>query len=145
MTFIDTHVAVWLYADKALVPDDVLAFLDAEDLLLSPMAALEIEYLREIGRIAVDSRSILASLAETVGLRLEERHLARALLAARDLKWTRDPFDRIIVAHAEVMGIPLVTRDGIVREHCRLARWSGGASAERFRAIPARAQTTTKA
>jgi PIN domain nuclease of toxin-antitoxin system len=124
MTFIDTHVAIWLYADKALVPDEVLVFLDSEDLFLSPMAALEIEYLAEIGRIAVDSRTIIGFLGESISLRLEERHLARALLAARDVKWTRDPFDRIIVAHAESMRANLVTRDGTIREHCHLARWT---------------------
>ena len=126
MTFIDTHVAIWLYADKALVPDEVLVFLDSEELFLSPMAALEIEYLAEIGRIAVDSRTIIGFLGESISLRLEERHLARALLAARDVKWTRDPFDRIIVAHAESMRATLVTRDETIREHCHLARWTTG-------------------
>ena len=124
MIFLDTHVAVWLYADKRLVPEEVLRLIDAEDTFMSPMAALEAEYLHEIGRIAVDSRSILASLGESIGLRVEERHLARALLAARDLKWTRDPFDRIIVAHAEAMRAALVSRDATVLEHCRLARWA---------------------
>jgi PIN domain nuclease of toxin-antitoxin system len=102
------------------VPDEVLVFLDREELLLSPMAALEIEYLAEIGRITVDSRTIIGFLGESIGLRLEERHLARAQLAARDVKWTRDPFDRIIVAHAETMRATLVTRDGTIREHCHL-------------------------
>ncbi|OHD72253.1 MAG: hypothetical protein A2177_09535 [Spirochaetes bacterium RBG_13_68_11] len=123
MIFLDTHVAVWLFADKRLVPQEVLALIDAEEAFISPMAALETEYLCEIGRIAVDSRTILAALGESIGLRVEERHLARALLAARDLKWTRDPFDRIIVAHAEAMSAPLVTRDSTVLQHCRLARW----------------------
>ena len=123
MIFLDTHVAVWLYADKRLVPDEVLSLIDAEEAFISPMAALETEYLHEIGRIAVGSRTILAALNESIGLRVEERHLARALLAARDFKWTRDPFDRIIVAHAEAMRAALVTRDSTVLQHCRLARW----------------------
>lgn len=124
MIFLDTHVAVWLYADKRLVPEEVLRLIDAEDTFISPMAALETEYLHEIGRIAVDSHCILTSLGESIGLRVEERHLARALLAARDLKWTRDPFDRIIVAHAEAMRAPLVSRDQTLLTHCRLARWT---------------------
>ena len=106
-----------------LVPDEVLSFIDNEEVIISPMAALEIEYLHEIGRIAVDSRTILAALNESIGLRTEERHLARALLAALDLTWTRDPFDRIIMAHAEAMRATLVTRDSTVLQHCRVASW----------------------
>lgn len=36
--------------------------------------------------------------------------------AAGDLLFTRDPFDALIVATAQVIGLPLVTRDGPIRE-----------------------------
>jgi PIN domain nuclease of toxin-antitoxin system len=38
------------------------------------------------------------------------------LYVADDLRFTRDPFDALIVATAQVIGLPLVTRDGPIRE-----------------------------
>lgn len=35
---------------------------------------------------------------------------------ADDLRFTRDPFDALIVATAQVIGLPLITRDGPIRE-----------------------------
>ena len=38
-------------------------------------------------------------------------------------KWTRDPFDRLIVANAKAAGAPLVTKDEHIRKHYRRAIW----------------------
>lgn len=38
------------------------------------------------------------------------------IFAADDLRFTRDPFDGLIVAAAQSVGLPLVTRDGDIRE-----------------------------
>jgi PIN domain nuclease of toxin-antitoxin system len=35
--------------------------------------------------------------------------------AAADLGFTRDPFDALIVASAQIVGLPLITRDGSIR------------------------------
>ncbi len=123
MIFLDTHVAVWLYADKRLIPPRMLDVIDSQEVALCPMAALEIEYLHEIGRIAASSRIILGLLGERIGLKVEDRRLAEAILAARDITWTRDPFDRIIVSHAQLLRVPLMTKDSTILLHCRSAIW----------------------
>lgn len=41
--------------------------------------------------------------------------------AADALTFTRDPFDALIVAAAQVLGLPLVTRDAAIRESRRVA------------------------
>jgi len=38
------------------------------------------------------------------------------VFAADELRFTRDPFDALIVAAAQSLGLPLVTRDGGIRE-----------------------------
>lgn len=38
------------------------------------------------------------------------------IFLADELRFTRDPFDALIVAAAQTMGLPLVTRDGEIRE-----------------------------
>jgi PIN domain nuclease of toxin-antitoxin system len=35
----------------------------------------------------------------------------------------RDPFDRLLSAHAVVAGIPLVTKDRVIRRNLPLAWW----------------------
>jgi PIN domain nuclease of toxin-antitoxin system len=44
--------------------------------------------------------------------------------AAADLFWTRDPFDRLIAAHAIVANAPLITADAAIRENLPLATWA---------------------
>ena len=38
-------------------------------------------------------------------------------------KWIRDPFDRLIVAHAAANDAPLITRDEKIRRHYKRAVW----------------------
>jgi PIN domain nuclease of toxin-antitoxin system len=123
MIFLDTHAVVWLYQDTALLPDTVLASINSGDTFVSPMVALELEYLFEIGRIRMDSRTILDYLAESIDLKIEERTFTRAVLASRQEKWTRDPFDRIITAHASVCKAPLATRDERIRKAYPASIW----------------------
>ena len=45
---------------------------------------------------------------------------AEQVLVADELPFTRDPFDALIVATAVTMALPLVTRDGVIRESGRV-------------------------
>jgi len=38
-------------------------------------------------------------------------------------KWSRDPFDRLIVAHAKAGNAPLISKDENIRRHYRRAIW----------------------
>jgi PIN domain nuclease of toxin-antitoxin system len=43
--------------------------------------------------------------------------------AAESTDFTRDPFDRLIVAHASLHGAPLVTKDEHLHRHHASAVW----------------------
>jgi PIN domain nuclease of toxin-antitoxin system len=45
------------------------------------------------------------------------------VLQALPLSWTRDPFDRLIVAQAAVRDAPLLTKDRAIRRRYRAAVW----------------------
>jgi PIN domain nuclease of toxin-antitoxin system len=66
---------------------------------------------------------ILASLAQTVGLRVASSPWEDVVRTSLALDWTRDPFDRLIAAHAITDGAPLVTADERLRAHCCHAVW----------------------
>ena len=71
MIYLDTHAVAWLYAKElSRFTNKGLESLEANELLISPMVTLELEYLYETGRIQVKSRVICESLKQTVGLRV---------------------------------------------------------------------------
>jgi PIN domain nuclease of toxin-antitoxin system len=54
---------------------------------------------------------------------LLDASLEQVTKAADDLTWTRDPFDRLIAAHAIAVGAPLLTADRSILENLPLATW----------------------
>ncbi len=48
---------------------------------------------------------------------------ALASKEAETLQWTRDPFDRLIVATSQATGIPLLTKDRNILANFKLAIW----------------------
>ncbi len=123
--YLDTHILVWLYQDGAarLTAPAVRAIEEAELLLISPMVELELTYLHEIARINCQARDILDSLRRDIGLETCKQPFATVVGAALSLVWTRDPFDRIIVAQAAHRESPLLTADQNIREHYLGAVW----------------------
>jgi PIN domain nuclease of toxin-antitoxin system len=90
---------------------------------ISPLVALELAYLQEVGRARDPVAMMLVALRRDAGIEVADISLAELTQAATDLSWTRDPFDRLIAAHAIVANAPLVTADRTIREHLPLATW----------------------
>lgn len=125
MVYLDTHVVVWLYAARAdLLSEPARSALNGEDdLRVSPMVLLEIDFLRETGRIASGHSTVYGELHQKLGLRVCELGFSDVIEASAALEWTRDPFDRLIVGHAAASGASLITRDETVRRHYEKALW----------------------
>jgi PIN domain nuclease of toxin-antitoxin system len=66
---------------------------------------------------------MLAALRQSIGLDIADISFADLIQRAVDLSWTRDPFDRMIAAHAIVADIPLVTADKTILDNLPLATW----------------------
>jgi len=90
---------------------------------ISPAVVLELEYLHEIGRLAVGGNAITQGLSAQLGLSVCDRPFAAVVEAALDQDWTRDPFDRLIVGQAALSGSTLLTKDQTIRSHYRNAAW----------------------
>jgi PIN domain nuclease of toxin-antitoxin system len=124
--YLDTHAAVWLYSYGSEAPFSERAreaLRAARDLRISPMVHLEVEYLFEIGRITIPASEIHAELSSMMGLRLCDAPLTAVAQAAASQKWTRNPFDRMIVGHASLHDAPLITRDRLILENYPHALW----------------------
>lgn len=124
MIRLDTHVVVWLFAGSLDQLSPVAyRLLDEEQLAVSPMVELELTYLHEIGRINPTGTEVVADLADRIGLATSGLLLSHVVAEAKPLSWTRDPFDRMIVADAIAAGEPLLTRDEHIRAHAANAIW----------------------
>ncbi len=124
LTFLDTHIVCWLYAGRLdLISPTAQAAIESGLPRVSPMALLEVQYLHEIGRITKTADQVLAALTDEIGLRVGEAPFADVAARAQTLDWTRDPFDRLIVAEALVANGALITRDDNIRGHCTCAVW----------------------
>lgn len=124
VTYLDTHVVVWLYAGlQKRFRGEARRRLEHDELRLSPMVLLEIDFLREIGRVTTSGAEMLEALAMRSRLALCTLPFGSVVRCAADLGWTRDPFDRLIVAQAKVADAALVTHDRSIRDHFPGAIW----------------------
>ncbi|CAN5617332.1 hypothetical protein BH11ACT8_BH11ACT8_31250 [soil metagenome] len=117
MIHLDTHVVVWLVSGlSAKVPQPVLDRLEQDQAATSPMVRLELEFLHEIGRLRHPAERVLGEMRRATGLVEDPTSFGEVIGEAAALTWTRDPFDRIIVAQALAAGCPLITADRALRE-----------------------------
>ena len=92
---------------------------------MSPASMLELQFLLEAGKLRLLARGNLASLLDDERWLLDDPPSAAWFERARAETWTRDPFDRLIVAHAALRGWKLATGDAAL-----LARLGAGATVE---------------
>ncbi|MBW8060733.1 MAG: type II toxin-antitoxin system VapC family toxin, partial [Solirubrobacterales bacterium] len=87
------------------------ALIDEHDPRVSPLVTLELAFLHEVGKARDPLATMLAALRRDIGLEVADASTAELAQAAAGLSWTRDPFDRLIAAHAIVADAPLITAD----------------------------------
>lgn len=103
---------------------DASRLIEKAELLISPVVLLELELLYEIGRIKLPSRDLERKIEAELGVRLCSVPFAEIANAALDEKWTRDPFDRLIVANAKANGFaPLISADEKIARHYPRTVW----------------------
>jgi PIN domain nuclease of toxin-antitoxin system len=112
---LDTHVWLWLQSEPERLSEASLEMLidPANELLLSAASAWEIAVKVLLGKLALpappaDYVPRRLATSGTTALPVELRH---ALHVATLPRHHRDPFDRLLVAQAQVEGLPLVTAD----------------------------------
>ena len=125
IVYLDTHAVVWLYAGRLdLFPSGIRRVLEEDSLAISPIILLELQYLLEVGKIKARPEIILGCLHQTIGLNLAQQDFIKVVTASIMEDWTRDPFDRIIVAQAQLTQSLLITKDGTIHKHYKKAIWT---------------------
>lgn len=111
---LDTHVWLWLQVDPDRLQGELRTQLrEAATVFLSAVSAWEIAIKYGLGRLPLPEhpRTYLPSRLRSSGttaLALEVDHVHRV---ANLPTHHRDPFDRLLIAQAQALGLPIVTAD----------------------------------
>jgi PIN domain nuclease of toxin-antitoxin system len=125
IAYLDTNALLWL-SEGSLVglSPKIDRLLEQAELHFSPIVLLELEYLYEIKRSKRSARDIQYKVEHEIGVRLCDLPFTTIASAALDEKWTRDPFDRLIVANAKANGFAwLISADEQMRKHYPRTVW----------------------
>jgi PIN domain nuclease of toxin-antitoxin system len=119
---LDTNAVVWLHQRhrRSRLLEDYLG-----EIYVSPVSLLEIQLLVEIGRIRLRSAAAVRDLTADDRWVIDNPSSVDWFDRALDTPWTRDPFDRLLVAHAALRGWRVATGDSELLE-----RLGPGASLE---------------
>ncbi|MFA6172614.1 MAG: PIN domain-containing protein [Kiritimatiellales bacterium] len=124
MLYLDTHTVIWLYAKElGRFHKNTLQYIEECPLYISPAVLLELQFLEEIKRIDADPMLIFQTLEETIDLQLCDLAFSKVITGALSQSWTRDPFDRMIVAQASIQNAALLTKDRAILKHYAQACW----------------------
>ena len=117
---LDTHVLLWAAGASRQLPDDVRTLLEdpGNELFFSAASLWEIAIKNGLGReeFSVDPRLLRRGLLENGYVELP---VTGAHAVAVDLlpPIHKDPFDRVLVAQAQIEGITLLTVDEVVARY----------------------------
>lgn len=125
IVYLDTHIVAWLSAglvDK--FTPIARAGIDAGSIVISQFVRLELQYLYEIGRIKIKPDKMIRILSSEIDLKVSECPLNHIIEEALKITWTRDVFDRLLVAEAmRNQSSVLITADKKIRGKFSQALW----------------------
>ena len=125
IAYLDTNVVLFLIlGETKRITKRAQQALERNDLLVSPMVMLELNYLYEVRRIVATGEVILGELYQSIDLRVCTLAFDRIVKTAGKEAWTRDAFDRLIVSHAKANDqAPLISSDAVVASHYPNTIW----------------------
>lgn len=109
----DSHVALWwLEGSDSLGPRSREAIERADQVAFSPVTPWELGITRALGKLTMPDGLVAALLSsgfEPLAISVEHAELAPALPDHH-----RDPFDRMLIAQAQLEALALVTADEVL-------------------------------
>ena len=111
---LDTHFLIWLVLGSRRLAE--FPWIERHRPWgVSPVSFLEIQFLAEVGRLSVRNPEFVDTVMADPRFTVDDVPLVRLVRHALGLGWTRDPFDRLLVAHSAARRTPLCTTDRVIR------------------------------
>ena len=113
---LDTHFLIWTVLGVARL-DEFPWLEEYGPWGVSPISLVELQFLAEVGKLELSAAEFLDALLRDGRFVVDEVPLLSIVRHALPLHWTRDPFDRLLVAHARLRGWRLATGDAVLLDH----------------------------
>jgi PIN domain nuclease of toxin-antitoxin system len=124
IAFFDTNALVLLGEGRAeRFGAQARRLVVSADRRVSPIVLLELHFLSETGRLKGDPNRFYAEVLDECDIVESQDPVVAVAREAASFTWTRDPFDRLIVATAMLHHAKLITKDGVIRDHFDGAVW----------------------
>jgi PIN domain nuclease of toxin-antitoxin system len=107
---LDTHLLLWALAEPRKIPRDARAMIERSEVFVSPASIWEISIKAATGKLKAKPADVLRAVepAGFAWLVIQAEHAARVFdLGPHHL----DPFDRLLIAQAELEHLVLLTND----------------------------------
>jgi len=114
---LDTNAVIWIDGNHTRVRG---LLKQRGPFFVSPATVLELQFLDEVGRIRL--RAGVTGIVNDPRWTVDETPATDWFVAAAEQSWTRDPFDRLIIAHAIVRRARLASADEALLKHLRPAQ-----------------------
>jgi PIN domain nuclease of toxin-antitoxin system len=117
---LDTHVFLWLHTEPERLGERLPMLEDARnDLLVSAVSSWEIAIKYGLGRLALPEppERYVPKRLRSMGAESVAIEHAHALAVAKLPKLHGDPFDRLLVAQAGLLKVPILTADAEIRQY----------------------------
>ncbi|MDR6635369.1 PIN domain nuclease of toxin-antitoxin system [Phyllobacterium sp. 1468] len=113
---IDTHVLLWAVSDDPRLSIQQREILhQGDDLVVSAVSIWEIAIKRALGKLILNGDIVDVVKSRNIPfLAIDERHAARTEHLGNH---HRDPFDRLLIAQAQVESLTILTSDTIFRRY----------------------------
>jgi PIN domain nuclease of toxin-antitoxin system len=124
VVYLDTHIVAWLYEGLTeKLTERARKAIEDSELYIGQMVRLELQYLYEIGRLKERPGKIINYLSRAINLQTSNMSLQEIMDRASSISWTRDVFDRILVAEAAATASGFITADSNIRTNLKYTIW----------------------
>ncbi len=121
---LDTHTLLWALDTPEELPDPVRLIIEnpSSSLLISIATPWELAIKTQSGKL--DANDLLDRFEQLAGYNLIETEVSHVIRAGRLPLVHRDPFDRLMVAQAMLMGLTLLSCDTIFDRYGAKRIWN---------------------
>lgn len=124
---LDTHAFIWSFDEPEKLSPKALALLadDDNELVLSVASVWEMQIKIQLGKLkfTVPLKELVESQRQTNGVQVLPVELAHVLALDALPAHHKDPFDRLLVAQANIEGAFLVSRDPLFSDYPVRVLW----------------------
>jgi PIN domain nuclease of toxin-antitoxin system len=124
IAYLDTHIIVALFkGNSSYFSTNAVKTINENNLYFASISKLELQLFFEIGRLQYAPGIILNELSKNIGLCEGIYSYTEVTDKSLEINFTRDPFDRMIVAESAIDSNPLITKDENILQNYTNAIW----------------------